>query len=421
MDPSVTVLLIIVSLIFCAFFAGMEIAFLSSNRLKVELDRAKGTVNGKMMGTFYKKESFFIALLLLGNNASLVLFGSSFANLLDQGIIESWGVNGETTILVIQTILSTLLVLITAEFLPKALVQLNPNGFLKWATAPMYLVYVILYLPTQVVMTISNFFLWILGTDRKNSEKVFSKIDLEHYVLDLSSRIQEEEELGNEMQILQNALDFSEIKARDCMIPRTEIVAVDVEEEIEVLKQLFIDKGLSKILVYRTSIDNVIGYVHSFEMFKKPQAIKQILIPIAFVPAAMPGKELLELFTKNSGNIAVVVDEYGGTAGVITIEDVIEEIFGEIEDEHDVELRLEEQVSDSEFRFSARLEIDYLNEEYNLHLPESEEYETLGGLIIHVLESIPEAGTELEIDQLRLFIEQVSDRRIEIVRVVKLD
>lgn len=421
MDPSVTVLLIIISLIFCAFFAGMEIAFLSSNRLKVELDRAKGTMNGKMMGTFYKKESFFIALLLLGNNASLVLFGSSFAILLNEGIIESWGIHSETSILLVQTILSTLLVLITAEFLPKALVQLNPNGFLKWATAPMYLIYVLLYLPTQVVMTISNFFLWILGTDHKTSEKVFSKIDLEHYVLDLSSRIQEEEELGNEMQILQNALDFSEIKARDCMIPRTEIIAVDVEEEIEILKQLFIDKGLSKILVYRTSIDNVIGYVHSFEMFKKPQAIKQILLPIAYVPAAMPGKELLELFTKNSGNIAVVVDEYGGTAGVITIEDVIEEIFGEIEDEHDVELRLEEQVSETEFRFSARLEIDYLNEEYQLDLPDSEEYETLGGLIIHELESIPEAGTEVEINELRLFIEQVSDRRIEIVRIVKLN
>lgn len=421
MDPSVTVLLIIISLIFCAFFAGMEIAFLSSNRLKVELDRAKGTMNGKMMGTFYKKESFFIALLLLGNNASLVLFGSSFAILLNEGIIESWGIQNETSILLVQTILSTLLVLITAEFLPKALVQLNPNGFLKWATAPMYLIYVLLYLPTQVVMTISNFFLWILGTDHKTSEKVFSKIDLEHYVLDLSSRIQEEEELGNEMQILQNALDFSEIKARDCMIPRTEIIAVDVEEEIEVLKQLFIDKGLSKILVYRTSIDNVIGYVHSFEMFKKPHVIKQILLPIAYVPAAMPGKELLELFTKNSGNIAVVVDEYGGTAGVITIEDVIEEIFGEIEDEHDVELRLEEQVSETEFRFSARLEIDYLNEEYQLDLPDSEEYETLGGLIIHELESIPEAGTEVEINELRLFIEQVSDRRIEIVRIVKLN
>jgi putative hemolysin len=421
MDPSVTVLLIIISLIFCAFFAGMEIAFLSSNRLKVELDRAKGTMNGKMMGTFYKKESFFIALLLLGNNASLVLFGSSFAILLHEGIIESWGIHSETSILLVQTVLSTLLVLITAEFLPKALVQLNPNGFLKWATAPMFLIYILLYLPTQVVMTVSNFFLWILGTDHKTSEKVFSKIDLEHYVLDLSSRIQEEEELGNEMQILQNALDFSEIKARDCMIPRTEIVAVDVEEEIEVLKQLFIDKGLSKILVYRTSIDNVIGYVHSFEMFKKPNAIKQILLPIAFVPAAMPGKELLELFTKNSGNIAVVVDEYGGTAGVITIEDVIEEIFGEIEDEHDVELRLEEQVSETEFRFSARLEIDYLNEEYQLDLPDAEEYETLGGLIIHELESIPEAGTELEINELILFIEQVSDRRIEIVRIVKLN
>jgi CBS domain containing-hemolysin-like protein len=420
MDPSVTVLLIIISLIFCAFFAGMEIAFLSSNRLKVELDRAKGTVNGKMMGTFYSKESFFIALLLLANNASLVLFGISFATMLNHDMIETWGIQNETSILLIQTLLSTLLVLITAEFMPKVLVQLNPNAFLKWATAPMYLVYILLYLPTQVVMLISNFFLWILGIDRKNSEKVFSKIDLEHYVQDLSSRIQEEEELGNEMQILQNALDFSEIKARDCMIPRTEIVAVDVEEEVEILKQLFIDKGLSKILVFRTSIDNVIGYVHSFEMFKKPQAIKQILLPISYVPAAMPGKELLELFTKQSGNIAVVVDEYGGTAGVITIEDVIEEIFGEIEDEHDVELRLEEQVSEGEYRFSARLEIDYLNEEYHLNLSESEEYETLGGLIINELESIPAAGTEIEIEGLRLFIEQVSDRRIEIVRIVKL-
>ncbi len=421
MDPSVTVLLIIISLIFCAFFAGMEIAFLSSNRLKVELDRAKGTVNGKMMGTFYSKESFFIALLLLAYNTSLVVFGISFASMLNKAIIETWGIHNGTSILLIQTLLSTLLVLITAEFLPKVLVQLNPNGFLKWATAPMYLIYILLYLPTQIVMLISNFFLWMLGIDRKNSEKVFSKIDLEHYVQDLSSRIQEEEELGNEMQILQNALDFSEIKARDCMIPRTEIVAVDVEEEIEVLKQLFIDKGLSKILVYRTSIDNVIGYVHSFEMFKKPHAIKQILLPIAYVPAAMPGKELLELFTKNSGNIAVVVDEYGGTAGVITIEDVIEEIFGEIEDEHDVELRLEEQVSETEFRFSARLEIDYLNEEYDLNLTESEEYETLGGFIINELESIPDAGTEIEVNGLRLFIEQVSDRRIEIVRIVKLN
>ncbi|MEN9999424.1 MAG: hypothetical protein RI922_2414 [Bacteroidota bacterium] len=421
MDPSVTVLLIVISLIFCAFFAGMEIAFLSSNRLKVELDRAKGTMNGKMMGTFYSQESFFIALLLLAYNVSLVLFGISFASMLNHDVIETWGISNDTSILLIQTLLSTLLVLITAEFLPKVLVQLNPNGFLKWATAPMYLVYILLYLPTQVVMLVSNFFLWMLGIDRKNSEKVFSKIDLEHYVQDLSSRIQEEEELGNEMQILQNALDFSEIKARDCMIPRTEIIAVDVEQDIEVLKQLFIDKGLSKILVYRTSIDNVIGYVHSFEMFKKPQLIKQILLPINYVPAAMPGKELLELFTKQSGNIAVVVDEYGGTAGVITIEDVIEEIFGEIEDEHDVELRLEEQLSEREFRFSARLEIDYLNEEYDLNLPESEEYETLGGFIINELESIPEAGTEIESDGLRLFIEQVSDRRIEVVRIVKLD
>jgi CBS domain containing-hemolysin-like protein len=415
MDHSVTVFLIILSLIFCAFFSGMEIAFLSSNRLKVELDRAKGTVIGGMMGTFYKRESFFIALLLLGNNSALVVFGTSFAELINEPI-KAFGIHDSSVILIIQTILSTLLVLITAEFLPKALVQLNPNAFLKWATAPMYLIYILLYLPTQVVMVISNFFLWMLGTDRSNSVKVFSKIDLEHYVQDLSSRI---EELGNEMQILQNALDFSNIKARDCMIPRTEIVAVDVNEDIDVLKQLFIDKGLSKILVYRDSIDNIIGYVHSFEMFKKPAAIKQILLPISFVPAAMPGKELLEMFTKQSGNISLVVDEYGGTAGLVTIEDVIEEIFGEINDEHDVEDRLEEQISENEFLFSARMDIDYLNEEYDLKLPEDEEYETLGGLIIHVLESIPEAGTELEINDLRFIIEQVSDRRIEIVRIYK--
>jgi len=418
MDPSVTVLLIVISLIFCAFFAGMEIAFLSSNRLKVELDRAKGTVNGKMMGTFYKKESFFIALLLLGNNASLVLFGSSFAILLNEGIIESWGIHSETSILLVQTLLSTLLVLITAEFLPKALVQLNPNGFLKWATAPMYLIYFLLYLPTQVVMTVSNFFLWILGTDHKTSEKVFSKIDLEHYVLDLSSRIQEEEELGNEMQILQNALDFSEIKARDCMIPRTEIIAVDVEEDIEVLKQLFIDKGLSKILIYRTSIDNVIGYVHSFEMFKKPHAIKQLLLPIAFVPAAMPGKELLELFTKNSGNIAVVVDEYGGTAGVITIEDVIEEIFGEIEDEHDNREYIAKQLSENEYLLSGRMEVELANSKFDLRIPESDDYETIAGFILHHHQHFPKLNELIHIENFTVRCVKVTNKRIELIRLI---
>lgn len=416
MDYSFFTLIILLSLLFSAFFSGMEIAFLSSNRLKIELDRHKGTFNGKVMGKFYKKESFFIALLLLGNNIALVLFGIYAAKILAP-IIESWGILEPAIILIIQTVLSTLLVLVVSEFLPKALVQINPNGFLRIATTPMLLIYIVLYIPTQLVMFFSSLFLRILKTDRSNSAKVFSIVDLEHYVQDISARIKEEQEFGNEMQILQNALDFRTIKARDCMVPRTEIIAIEVDEAIERLNKIFIDNGLSKIIVYRKTIDNIIGYVHSFELFKSPVSIKQILLPIGFVPAAMPGKELLELFTKQAGNIAVVVDEYGGTAGIVTIEDVIEEIFGEIEDEHDVEDILEETLEEGTFRFSARIEIDYLNNEYGFNLPESDEYETLGGFIIHQLETIPELGEIIEFEKLILEIEKVSDRRIEIVRL----
>jgi CBS domain containing-hemolysin-like protein len=416
MDPSLHLTSIILSLIFSAFFSGMEIAFIASNRLKVELDRSKGTIIGKILGVFYKRESNFIAMMLLGNNIALVIYGISFAAIMD-GPIRWIGITQDIYVLLFQTLLSTLLVLITAEFLPKAIVQINPNRFLKLFSVPMLIVYVMLYIPTLIIMLISNGILKLLKASTGKTEQVFSKVDLEHYVNDLSSRIKEEQDFGNEMTILQNALDFSSLRARDCMIPRTEIVAVEVEDDIEELKGLFIKEGLSKIIVYRDSIDNVIGYVHSFEIFKRPTSIKQILLPIAFVPAAIPGKELLELFAKQSGNIAVVVDEYGGTAGVITIEDVIEEIFGEIEDEHDTEDWLEEQVSEKEFRFSARADIDYLNDTYKIKLPESEEYDTLGGLIIHELETIPDAGTVVELDNASLLIEEVSDRRIEVVRI----
>jgi CBS domain containing-hemolysin-like protein len=417
MDPSISYSIILLSLVFCAFFSAMEIAFLSSNRLRIELERNKGSVNSKVVDLFYRKDAFFIALLLLGNNVALVLFGICSAEILSP-IIRTWGIHSDFLILLIQTILSTLLVLSVAEFLPKALVQLNPNGFLRVATFPMLIIYILLYLPTQLIMLISGFFLRLLKSSGESSSKVFTKVDLEHFVHDLSNRLNEEEDFGKEMQILRNALDFSNIKARDCMVPRPEIIAVDVEEEIEFLKKQFIETGLSKILVYRETIDNIIGYVHSFEMFKKPVSIKQILLPIAFVPSAIAGKELLELFSKQSGNIAVVVDEYGGTAGVVTIEDVMEEIFGEIEDEHDAEDLLEEQIGENEYRFSARTEIDYLNEKYHLRLPESEEYDTLGGLIIHELESIPESGDSLDIGDHMLVIEEVTDRRIEVVRII---
>jgi putative hemolysin len=396
----------------------MEIAFISSNRLKVELDKTSGTLIGKVLGLFYRKESSFIALLLLGNNIALVIFGIAFAGLIEPTLTHVYGLESELTVLLTQTVISTLIVLFLAEFLPKAIVQINPNRTLRLMIFPMLVIYLILYIPTLIVMALSSIFLRLLKADQSKEKQVFSKVDLEHYVQDISSRIREEQEMGNEMTILQNALDFSSLKARDCMIPRTEIVAIEMDDTIELLHKTFTDTGLSKIIVYRDSIDNIIGYVHSFEMFKKPKSIKQLLLPIAFVPAAIPGKELLELFAKQSGNIAVVVDEFGGTAGIITIEDVIEEIFGEIEDEHDTEDWLEQKISDKEYLFSARVDIDYLNEEYDFELPEDDEYETLGGLVIHVLESIPEAGTEVELEQAKLIIEQVSDRRIELVRVI---
>lgn len=410
---------IIISLVFSAFFSGLEIAYISSNRLKVELDRTKGTFSGRLMGYFYKKESEFIAMLLLGNNIALVFFGIYSAKELQPIITDDWGITDDALVLLLQTVLSTLVVLITAEFLPKAFVQINPNLFLKYASFPMILIYGVLYMPTQIIVAFSNAVLKLLKVDNDQSKKVFSKVDLEDYVQDMNNRIQEEEELGNEIQILQNALDFDSVKARDCMVPRIELEAVDLDEPIDQLKERFIQTGYSKILVYRDNIDNIIGYVHSFEMFKTPESIKQILLPIAFVPEASSGMQLLELFTKNSGNIAVVVDEYGGTAGVVTIEDVIEEIFGEIEDEHDVEDLLEQQLGDEEFHFSARLEIDYLNATYELGLEESEEYETLGGFIIHHLENIPEADSLVEIGEWRFKITAVSQNRIETIHLSK--
>jgi len=415
MDPEL--IIIISTILFSAFVSGMEIAFISSNRLKIEMDRSKGTLNGRILGSFYKNESHFIAMLLLANNVSLVIFGIYAANLLNP-VIENWGVKSEGLILLLQTIISTLLVLITAEFTPKALVQINPNGFLRFASIPMLILHWILYLPTQIVMFISNFFLKLLKTSGDTTEKVFSKVDLEHYVQDLNGRIKEEEDFGNEMQILQNALDFSSLKARDCMVPRIEIIAMDVEEDISALQAAFVKHELSKILIYRNNIDNIIGYVHSFEMFKKPTSIKQILHSISFVPESISGEELLEMFTQQSSNVAIVVDEYGGTSGMITIEDVIEEIFGEIEDEHDSEDLLEVKISEKEYLFSGRVDIDYVNENYQFKLEESEQYETIAGLIINNLESIPEVGTKLALENYTIIIEQVSDRKIEVVRII---
>ncbi len=405
-----------IALVFSAFFSAMEIAFLASNRLKIEVDKTKGTLLSKLQTIFYRNESKIIAFILLGNNVSLVVYGISAAKLLGP-VLTGWGIESEAGLLLLQTLLSTILVLVAAEFIPKSLVQYNPNRFLKIGTFPLFVLYLILFVPTHIILAISWVVLKAFGYDQKTNQKVFSKVDLEHFVDDISERMDSEEVSSEDMNLLKNALDFSNVKARDCMIPRTEIIAVDIDDSLETVMQLFIAKGLSKVIIYRDSIDNIIGYVHSYDLFKSPQSIKQILLPIHFVPSVTTGEELLSKFTEQSGNIAIVSDEYGGTAGMVTLEDVIEEIFGEIEDEHDKDNLVEEKLSETHFRFSARVEIDYLNEQYQLNIPESEDYETLGGLILFELANIPEKNSKLKMDGFSFVVEEVTDRRIEIVSV----
>jgi CBS domain containing-hemolysin-like protein len=411
--------LIICSLICSAFFSAMELAYISANRLRIEVVKKNNTIQAKILNLFYRKESNMIALLLLGNNVALVVYGIAAGAQLSPWL-EQMGVQDQGLLLVLQTILSTLLVLITAEFLPKALVQLNPNKALDLGLYALLILYVLLYLPTQMIVLISTGFLKLIGVE-KEEQRVFSKVDLENYVDELSANLTDEEELGNDMLLLRNALDFSKVKARDCMIPRPEIIAVDIQDPIDEAKALMTTKGLSKLIIYRDDIDNIIGYIHSFDLFKRPASIKQILKPISFVPTVMSGKELLEKFTNQAGNFAVVTDEYGGTAGIITLEDVIEEIFGEIQDEHDKEALTEQQISETEYLFSARIDIDYLNETYGFDLTESDSYDTLAGLILAQLERLPAEGDEVQVNQYKLIIEKMSERRIETIRFYHVD
>lgn len=310
-----------------------------------------------------------------------------------------------------------ILLLIINEIIPILFVPKHAEKIVKNLIFPVFIVTVIMYVPTKMFHNIFEF----IGKKKKAIPVRKTKRWYALPIIHPKRNAEESHDEETELQILQNALHFRNIRARDCMVTRTEIVSVNIDEDINVLKNLFIEKGLSKILVYRNSEDNIVGYVHSFEMFKNPTAITQVLLPISFVPSAIPGKELLEFFAKQSGNMSVVVDEYGGTAGIVTIEDVIEEIFGEIEDEHDKEDWLEEQISPLEYRFSARADIDYLNETYKLNLPESESYETLAGLIFHELEELPEAGRKITIDEYELLVEQVSERKIEIVKITVID
>ena len=414
-DPS-SYIIMLLTLVFSAFFSGSEIAYVAANRLKIEVDNKAGKLSGKILSRFLKYPDRFISTMLIGNNIALVIYGMEFATVIDP-ILNTFFSPGIS--MLIQTILATILILVTGEFLPKVFFQINPNSILNVVAVPLFVINVILFIPTEFVLSLARLFLLILGIKPEKTEQVFTKVDLMYFVQDANDRIAQNSDIDHEIKFLQNALDFSKIRVRDCMVPRTEIEALDIETDIEVLRTKFIETGLSKILIYREDIDHVIGYVHSFDLFKKPSSVKQILLPISVIPEAMPSKQLMELFARQSGNIAIVVDEFGGTSGLITIEDLVEEIFGEIEDEHDKEDWVEEQIGENLFLLSARHEVDYLNETYGFNLHESEEYDTLGGMILHYLERIPEKGDALELEELGLHLEitQVSDRRIELVEV----
>lgn len=407
---------IFIALLFSAFFSGMEIAFVTANKLRIEVDKNKDLLPARLLSGFLRKPGRFIAALLLGNNIALVVYGIYISVLLRKPLLSILpeGAGEGALLLLTQTIVSTLIILFIAEFLPKVLFRINPNRILNLFALPLFLFYVIFYPVIFLFIGISEFLLrYVFKARITRPEYSFGVIDLDHYLNESATTEIEESDDYQEIQMFQNARDLGNIKLRECMIPRNEIVALSKSENIETLTRLFVESGHSKILIYQDSIDNIIGYSHSYDLFKKPVDIQQITKPVMIVPETMPASKLLNMFMTERKSVALVVDEFGGTAGMLTIEDIIEEIFGEIDDEYDVEDFAETRISDNEFLFSARLEIDYLNQKYKLDLPVSDDYETLAGLILSHHEEIPAVNDEIRINNFLFIITRATDNRIE--------
>ncbi len=411
---------ILTSILFSAFFSGMEIAYVSANKFQVELEKRKEGFTSKILSRITSKSSKFITTMLVGNNIALVVY-SFFMGEFIIGFIPENAFN-EFSILLIQTVISTLIILITAEFLPKALFRVYANETL-WFFAPLaYFFYIIFHFISSFITAISDFFLRFFFNSTKDEKQTeFTKVELGHYISKQLENAKDFEEVDSEIQIFQNALEFDTVKAREIMIPRTEVVAVDINDSIPNLRNLFIKTGYSKILIYKGSLDDVLGYVHAFELFKKPKNIKSMILPVEFVPESMMINNVLNILTKKKRSLSVVLDEFGGTSGVITVEDIVEELFGEIIDEHDTLELLENKINDREFEFSARLEVDYINETYNLDIKEDEAYETLGGFIVNFHEDIPKEGEVIEIDNLYFKMLKVDSSKIMEVYLKVLD
>ncbi len=405
-------IVIVISIILSAFFSGMEIAFVSANKMHIELEKMKEGFIAKILKKLTQKSSKFITTMLVGNNIALVIYSFFMGKFLVHFLpIESWN---SFSILFLQTLISTIVILITAEFLPKAIFRIYANEALKIFAIPAYFFYIIFHFISDFITVISDFFLRVFFKTVSDEEQTeFSKAELENYITEQLENTDESEEVDSEIQIFQNALEFNDVKAREAMIPRTEILAVDINETVINLRKLFIETGYSKIIVYKNTLDEIVGYVHAFDMFEKPKRLQSILMPVEFIPESMMINDILNVLTKKKKSIAIVLDEYGGTSGMITVEDIIEELFGEIEDEHDTIEFTEDKINDREFEFSARLEVDYVNEEYDLELPEDEAYETLGGLIGYHSENILSENEIIEIDNYQFTILKASSTKIK--------
>ena len=404
---------IIGSILFSAFFAGIEIAFISANKLLIELKNKQGSYYAKILSPFIANPSKFISTTLIGNNIGLVIYGIYMAKVLDDVFLQLFPAlaNYHFLLFFLQSLISTLIVLVTAEFLPKVLFRINPDNILKVLALPFLVFYYLFWPVVHFITWLSKLILTrIGGTQFTENTPAFSRVDLDQYINQINHK-DLPEDIEVDTEIFRNALDFSNIKVRQCLTPRTELISMNIDAGIKELHKMFVDTGLSKILIYKDNPDQIIGYVHQKEMFKKPVNVRSILIPVEIATETMPIIDLLNRFIRTRKSIALVVDELGGTAGIITIEDIMEEVFGEIEDEHDVEELVEQKISESEFRFSARQEINYLNNEYDLNIPEGE-YHTLGGYIISAHESIPVQGEKLLLDQFEITIETINQAKI---------
>ena len=403
-------------MVFSAFFSGMEIAFVSSNKLRFEMDKSNQSMTTKILSIFYRNPNNFISTLLVGNNIALVIYGILMAQVIEQYILQGI-IENHFFLVLIETIVSTLIILVTGEFLPKTLFKINPNTTLEFFAVPIFICYIILYPISKFTSGVSECLLRLLGihVNKEAANKAFTKVDLDYFIQ--SSIPDNEKDIDTEVKIFQNALDFSNIKIRDCIVPRTEIEAVDITTSLDELKSHFIESGNSKLIVYKENIDNIVGYIHSSEMFRHANDWVHYIQQVPIVPETMSAQKLMKLFMQQKKSLAVVVDEFGGTSGIVSLEDLVEEIFGEIEDEHDTTSYISKKIEDNEYILSARLEIERVNEMFDLDLPESDEYLTIGGLILHQYQSFPKLHEIITINKYQFKIIKVTNKKIELVRL----